>query len=349
MASRADPANLIQQIKAEREEKHDAELSTREDIQAAPRLAMKVRRTLHGHQAKVYALHWAPDSKHLCSASQDGKLLVWNAFTSALECSIALRSSWVMTCAYSPSGNFVACGGLDNVCSIYNLRRIGTDVADADPSRRAVQMRVTRELAAHTGALSSCRFISDHQIVTGSGDTTCMLWDIETGSLVTQYASHNGDVMSVAVMERRGDMYFVSGACDATAKLWDVRAEQCQQTFTGHESDINFVHFFPSGNAFATASDDATCRLFDIRAYRELMSYQSDRIMCGITSVSFSSSGRFLFGGYDNFHCYGWDTLTGKQVAELQAHDSRVSCLGIPDDGMALCTGSWDRQIRVWA
>ncbi|KAL0603604.1 Guanine nucleotide-binding protein G/G/G subunit beta-1 [Plecturocebus cupreus] len=35
---------------------------------------------------------------------------------------IPLRSSWVMTCAYAPSGNYVACGGLDNICSIYNLK-----------------------------------------------------------------------------------------------------------------------------------------------------------------------------------------------------------------------------------
>lgn len=35
---------------------------------------------------------------------------------------IPLRSSWVMTCAYAPSGNYVACGGLDNICSIYSLK-----------------------------------------------------------------------------------------------------------------------------------------------------------------------------------------------------------------------------------
>ncbi len=28
-----------------------------------------------------------------------------------------------MTCAYAPSGNYVACGGLDNICSIYNLNQ----------------------------------------------------------------------------------------------------------------------------------------------------------------------------------------------------------------------------------
>ena len=32
----------------------------------------------------------------------------------------------------------------------------------------------------------------------------------------------------------------------------------------GHESDINAVHFFPSGHAFSTGSDDASCRLYDL-------------------------------------------------------------------------------------
>lgn len=112
---------------------------------------------------------------------------------------IPLRSSWVMTCAYAPSGNYVACGGLDNICSIYSLKT------------REGNVRVTRELPGHTGKhvtlvfycgsvictslmlgkcigcskcielvvlsvspgyLSCCRFLDDSQIVTSSGDTT---------------------------------------------------------------------------------------------------------------------------------------------------------------------------------
>src|SRR6185437_5203013 len=90
---------------------------------ALPRIGMKPRRTLKGHLAKIYAMHWAADRRHLVSASQDGKLIVWDAYTTNKVHAIPLRSSWVMTCAYSPSGNFVACGGLDNICSIYNLRK----------------------------------------------------------------------------------------------------------------------------------------------------------------------------------------------------------------------------------
>lgn len=158
---------------------------------------------------------------------------------------------------------------------------------------------------------------------------------------------------------------FVSGACDATAKLWDIRTGRATQTFTGHESDINAVsyvvppthvilegtdilsRFFPNGDAFATGSDDASCRLFDIRADRELNAFTHDNILCGITSVAFSISGRILFGGYDDWTCNVWDTLKGERVGVLTGHENRVSCLGVSVDGMALCTGSWDSTLRV--
>jgi guanine nucleotide-binding protein G(I)/G(S)/G(T) subunit beta-1 len=177
---------------------------------------------------------------------------------------------------------------------------------------------------------------------------TCILWDIEAGSKVTEFSDHNGDVMSVSINPTDKNS-FVSGACDATAKLWDLRTGKCTQTFTGHESDINAVQFFPNGMAFGTGSDDASCRLFDIRADRELMQYAHDNILCGITSVAFSISGRYLFAGYDDFNCNVWDSLKGERVFTLQGHDNRVSCLGVSSDGMSLCTGSWDSLLKVWA
>ncbi|XP_064349054.1 guanine nucleotide-binding protein subunit beta-4 isoform X2 [Camelus dromedarius] len=247
---------------------------------------------------------------------------------------IPLRSSWVMTCAYAPSGNYVACGGLDNICSIYNLKT------------REGNVRVSRELPGHTGYLSCCRFLDDSQIVTSSGDTTCALWDIETAQQTTIFTGHSGDVMSLSLSP---DMRtFVSGACDASSKLWDIRDGMCRQSFTGHVSDINAVSFFPNGYAFATGSDDATCRLFDLRADQELLLYSHDNIICGITSVAFSKSGRLLLAGYDDFNCNVWDTLKGDRAGVLAGHDNRVSCLGVTDDGMAVATGSWDSFLRIW-
>ena len=221
---------------------------------------MKSRKVLKGHLAKIYAMHWSTDRRHLVSASQDGKLIIWDAYTTNKVHAIPLRSSWVMTCAYAPSGNYVACGGLDNICSVYNL------------SSREGPTRVARELSGHSGYLSCCRFINDRRVLTSSGDMTCMLWDVETGSKVTEFADHLGDVMSISINPTNQNV-FVSGACDAFAKLWDIRTGKAVQTFAGHESDINAVQFFPDGQAFGTGSDDATCRLFDIRADREVNTY----------------------------------------------------------------------------
>lgn len=145
--------------------------------------------------------------------------------------------------------------------------------------------------------------------------------------------------------------FFISGACDFTAKLWDIREAQCRQTFGGHESDINAIgvrviaalqkcssllsfpllfssfltaglfprfQFFPSGTAVITGSDDATCKLYDLRADQELITYQDSTIMCGVTSLAPSLSGRLLLAGYDDFNVNIWDALKSERVGEYR-------------------------------
>lgn len=47
-------------------------------------------------------------------------------------------------------------------------------------------------------------------------------------------------------------------SCDKTVMVWDMRSGQCTQVFDGHDSDINSVRYYPTGDAIATGSDDAT-------------------------------------------------------------------------------------------
>jgi len=308
-------------------------------------IGLKQRRILKGHFGKIYACHWAQDSRHLVSASQDGKLIIWNGFTTNKVHAIPLRSSWVMTCAYSPSGGMVACGGLDNLCSVYKL----PNGKDPVTSSGHMQGKTYAELAQHEGYLSCCRFIGDGEIITSSGDSTCILWDVELKTPKAIFNDHNGDVMSVSIFDRSGQ--FVSGSCDATAKIWDHRKnKQCVGTYHGHESDINSVSYCPEyGDVFATGSDDSSCLLFSTKAKRQINKYCDVKILCGITSVAFTKSGKALFAGYDDYNCYGWDTCKATLVDQLMGHENRVSSLGVSPDGKALCTGSWDTLLKIWA
>lgn len=40
-----------------------------------------------------------------------------------------------------------------------------------------------------------------------------------------------------------------------------------------------------------------------------------------------------------------WDVLRGEKVGSLTGHESRISCLGVSNDGIGLCTGSWDSLV----
>merc|ERR1719411_2205599 len=113
---------LKRKIIEEREKLRDKTVvQVAETIEPVQGMNVKVRRSLTGHNAKVLCLDWSTDKRHLVSSSQDGKLIVWDAFTTNKEHAITMPTTWVMACAYGPSQNVVACGGLDNKITVVPL------------------------------------------------------------------------------------------------------------------------------------------------------------------------------------------------------------------------------------
>lgn len=127
-----------------------------------------------------------------------------------------------------------------------------------------------KTVGTHTSYMSCCIFPnSDQQILTGSGDSTCALWDVESGQLLQSFHGHTGDVMSIDLAPNETGNTFVSGSCDKMAFIWDMRSGHVVQSFEGHLSDVNSVKFHPSGDAISTGSDDSTVsRLIEICYFR---------------------------------------------------------------------------------
>jgi guanine nucleotide-binding protein G(I)/G(S)/G(T) subunit beta-1 len=106
------------------------------------------------------------------------------------------------------------------------------------------------------------------------------------------------------------------------------------------------------GNAFGTASDDCTVKIFEQRAYSRVNEMANDTLMFAATSLDFSRSGRLVFTGYNDCNSYAWDTLVDSAPAPVHAllgHSNRVSCVGVSPSGEAVCTGSWDHDLAIWA
>mmetsp|Transcript_20200 Transcript_20200/g.24891 ORF Transcript_20200/g.24891 Transcript_20200/m.24891 type:complete len:353 (+) Transcript_20200:74-1132(+) len=307
-------------------------------------LGLQQRKEMTGHFGKIYSLNFSSNSESIVTASQDGKLIIWNALTQNKYCAITLNSSWVMNCVFSPSIKFVASGGLDNKVTIHKV----------EPT--FVSKELYTELEAHDGYVSCCRFIDDHEIISASGDSNIILWDIATQKFKQQFNDHSSDVMSVS-LNKQNKTLFCTGSVDNTVKVWDIRtSNHCIYNFVGHEQDVNSVQFFRDNNSILSGSDDGSVRLYDMKSYSQVQqckdatnksSHDKDEIS-GITSLDSSNSGAYIFSAYDNGKVYIWNTLTAKNISSM-AHEERVSCLQVSPNGYGVATGCWDFMLRVFA
>ena len=89
------------------------------------------------------------------------------------------------------------------------------------------------------------------------------------------------------------------------------------------------------------------CRLYDLRADREIAAYTKESLIFGVNSVDFSHSGRLFLVAYSDYTVNVWDTLKCYRISILYGHDNRVSSLKVSPDGTSFCTASWDSTIRV--
>lgn len=90
--------------------------------------------------------------------------------------------------------------GLDNKCTIYPL------LSEEDLTLKK------KLVATHSSYLSCCLFnLSDHQLLTGSGDSSCILWDVESAQMIQSFHGHSGDVMCIDGSPSECGKVFVSG------------------------------------------------------------------------------------------------------------------------------------------
>ncbi|CCG21426.1 Ste4 Beta subunit of heterotrimeric G protein [Candida orthopsilosis Co 90-125] len=256
------------------------------NVATIPRNSCKLRlyNTLCGHQNKVAKLSWNSDSTKILSASQDGYMILWDTITGYKKQAIQLDNPWVLTSSISPNEKLVASAGLDNNCTIYKIKSDTSNNpvsvqqqfrSNAFPMQTGFFQSVQSIFKGHTAYISECEFIGNNSIVTGSGDMTCMLWDITKGSKSRDFIDHVGDVLCLTVFPANilSDNLFISGSSDGYAKVWDLRSPTPTQSFSISYSDVNCVRVFPDGNAFAVGSDDGQIRLIDLRSDCELAHY----------------------------------------------------------------------------
>ncbi|KAL7485926.1 hypothetical protein ACHAW6_011533 [Cyclotella cf. meneghiniana] len=175
------------------------------------------------------------------------------------------------------------------------------------------------------------------------------------GAALSVYRGHAPSTPIWSVSSAPCGYYFASAGSDYTARIWCTERCSPLRVLSGHISpSVNCVTWHPNCNYVVTASDDKTCRMWDIQTGKCV------RILAGssrgLNVVRVSPSGKYVAGaGYDNIVRI-WDLSNGRLVNELRPSTTQklsfsegmIQSMSYSSCGSALAVGGEDCTVRIW-
>jgi WD40 repeat protein/serine/threonine protein kinase len=114
----------------------------------------------------------------------------------------------------------------------------------------------------------------------------------------------------------------------------------------GHTGPVQSVAFSPDGTTLASASQDYTVKLWNVKDRQELATLKGHTNQ--VTSVAFSPDGKALASTSVDKTVRLWDVATREELATLDGHTSTVWCVAFSPDGKVLASASHDDTVKLW-
>ena len=297
----------------------------------------KDRDTLEGHDDTITSVAFSPDSKSIATASVDGKVIVWDAFSRREVASPkwgAHAIASVTSISFSPDNRMLAITAGDNTVRLWD-----TSAPQREPS----------VLKGNSAPLYAVAFSPDGRTLAAGGeDKNVLLWRLSEPASEPQKLTGHRDMVRALAFSPDGRT-LAAGGNDNTIRLWDTSAPDAQpKTLAGHTQPVLALSFTFDGAALASGSDDGNVGLWSLRATgREPSMLKGHE--GAVSAVAFSPDGRTLATGGEDRTVRLWDTTTPTaEPVTLGTHREIVSTIAFSQDGRVLASGGYDKKVKLW-
>ena len=334
------------------------------------------------HEDWVYAVSWSR-SNRVASASRDGVIQVWDAFTGTNLVMYREHRSYVNSVAWSSDDEYIASAGQDKTVRVHKVA-LSTEIGGFQKQRKPVR--------------SVAWSPAGNFLASGGDDTFVRLWELRKinnneviGSEVSLYQNHkqgkgmSGTSINAIVWSPQNwsptnwsstDSRFIASAGDDKAvHIWEAFTAREIQRYEEHKHRINALAWSPDGQFIASGGDHGSLYILEPATNRRITVYEKHKIeitikyiincimnmniksgrkskilsLDHITALAWSPDGRRL--AVASWKCvYVFQYTQGKITYEFpyDDHNNWVRALAWSPDGQYIASGGDDKCVRVW-
>ncbi len=294
------------------------------------------------HDGSINSVTFSPDGSSALSGGDDGIMLLWDSLTGEILRRFEGHTEPLYAVAFRPAtaapGILTAVSAsadgslvLWDVQSGTIIRRFGPDHPD------------TNDLEGHTARVNAVTFSpSGERMVSASSDTTLIVWDVETGTLIHRMEGHGSPVMAVKFVPDGNSV--ISGSEDYTIRQWDAATgEEITPIDAPVGGQVYCLDITPQADTVLVCVRNEI-HFWNIAQWQETSLLADNRAEedGNLLSLSLSGDGRRWIAGTAMGKVRVWNREQADEIRRFNTNGTPLGTVAISADGRTLLTGTHD-------